>query len=219
MQLTPMDFSGIIEQSPKKPGNAANGAPAAAALGSLDNGGSSKLLPSKPQTSEEKGSGAPTAEESSVKVVVKSKQCHWDFLLKEMMWLSTDFKTERGRHRMSSRKVATAARMYVENKEKRDKKKAEKDIIRLKSCARKISKEVMGYWAKIERVLGYSQKVKLEQGTRRDMDKHLVYLVQQTERYGQSLAQGMIAQQEHESLIETDLNPYRRSTKKVDYKR
>ena len=54
--------------------------------------------------------------------------------------------------------------------------------------ARKLGRMVeKGFWGKVERVVGVLQKVESEEGRRGDMDRHLVNLVRQTEKYGESL--------------------------------
>ena len=43
------------------------------------------------------------------------------------------------------------------------------------------------YWKKMDRVVEYKQRVVCEQGRRSEMDKRLIFLVKQTERYGECL--------------------------------
>ena len=44
-----------------------------------------------------------------------------------------------------------------------------------------------GYWNKIERVVGYKQKLEGELNKRREMDRQLVRMIRETERYGERL--------------------------------
>lgn len=61
----------------------------------------------------------------------------------------------------------------------------------MRRLAGKIGRDVVrGYWKKIERVVGYKQRLEGEERRRKDMDRHLVFLVRQTEKYGEKLIDG-----------------------------
>ena len=48
-----------------------------------------------------------------------------------------------------------------------------------------------GFWLKISKIVTYKQKVDVDAIRRKGMDKQLVFLVQQTEKYSSSLASQM----------------------------
>ena len=48
-----------------------------------------------------------------------------------------------------------------------------------------------GFWLKINKIVTYKQKVDVDAVRRKGMDKQLVFLVQQTEKYSSSLASQM----------------------------
>eukprot|EP00977_Amphora_coffeiformis_P002123 scaffold407_cov168-Amphora_coffeaeformis.AAC.19 len=46
---------------------------------------------------------------------------HWDYLLKEMQWLATDFTSERKRHQSSRRRISNGVRQHFKSQESRAK--------------------------------------------------------------------------------------------------
>ena len=44
------------------------------------------------------------------------------------------------------------------------------------------------FWTKIDRVVAYKQRLEVDEQRRKTMDKHLVFLVRQTEGYSSALA-------------------------------
>ena len=114
---------------------------------------------------------------------------HWDFVMKEMMWLSTDFQSERKTQLMSARKMSAAVKQFHKSKEsRRIRQMAEMELGR-RRLANRMARDVRGWWTKVERVVAYKQKVNADASRRKAMDQHLVFLVKQTERYGKSLAE------------------------------
>ena len=113
---------------------------------------------------------------------------HWDFLLKEMMWLAADFSAERKRQLATGKKVAGAVKQFHKTKETRRVRELAEAELKRRRLAGKIGREVKGWWTKIERVIAYKQKVDGDKERRKAMNKQLVALVNQTERYGESLA-------------------------------
>ncbi|KAL7553485.1 hypothetical protein ACHAWF_016776 [Thalassiosira exigua] len=113
---------------------------------------------------------------------------HWDFLLKEMAWLSADFRSERKRQLSQAKKLGDAAlrmRAGRDARRARDRARAEARVRRLAS---KVGRDVRrGYWRKVERVVEYKQRLEGDANRRKEMDRRLVFLVRKTERYGESL--------------------------------
>ena len=95
--------------------------------------------------------------------IVPKKDTHFDFLLKEMMWLSSDFQQERQRHRISGRKLSSGVRLYHQNRELRARRKKEMEVTKVRGIAKRLSRDVRNYWGKIERVVGYKQKASAEE--------------------------------------------------------
>jgi len=113
------------------------------------------------------------------------KDVHWDFVLKEMKWLACDFQSERKKQTSLAKKQAASIKQYHDTKEKRKLRAFAEMELKKRRLASKLARDVVkGWWnAKIERVIAYKQKVDADLIRKRGMDRHLVFLVKQTERY------------------------------------
>jgi hypothetical protein len=123
-----------------------------------------------------------------VTAATKTADTHWDFLMKEMMWLATDFQAERKRHGSSRRKLCNGIRLGHTSKAARQAREISDAVVKRKKLAARLGREVKGWWTKIERVVSYKQKLSAEKERQAAMNKQLVALVKQTERYSESLA-------------------------------
>jgi len=158
--------------------------------------------------------------------IVEKKDTYFDFLLKEMMWLSEDFSAERNRHKMSARKLSNAIKLYHSNKDLRQNRLESSILFKKKSLAKKLSRSVTSFWSKIERVITYKQKVLADESRRKDMDKHLVFLVKQTEKYGEKLVRGQVEGEDDKGIEEVlaseewgNKGDKRKNTKRINYSR
>jgi len=124
----------------------------------------------------------------------KTTDTQWDYLLKEMQWLSADFQSERKRQVSLAKKQSYSIDKYHSTIEKRRIKSISDMELKRKRIASKLAKRVVkGWWqGKVERVIGYCQRVEVEEERKRRMDRHLVFLVRQTERYSSCLDRGEI---------------------------
>ena len=60
--------------------------------------------------------------------------------------------------------------------------------LEIKRRAARVAREVKSFWTKIDRVVAYKQRLEVDEQRRKTMDKHLVFLVRQTEGYSSALA-------------------------------
>jgi hypothetical protein len=67
-----------------------------------------------------------------------------------------------------------------------------------RKLAAKIGRDVRGWWTKIEKVISYKQKTLADEERQAAMNKQLVVLVQQTEKYTESLTQNAISEEDDE---------------------
>jgi HSA len=125
--------------------------------------------------------------ENQVPVLEKNTDVHWDFTMKEMMWLATDFQAERKRQMSLAKKIAAAIRQYHKTRESRQLRELAEAELKRRRLAGRIGREVRGWWTKIERVIAYKQKCSADEERREAMNKQLVTLVKQTEKYTESL--------------------------------
>ena len=123
---------------------------------------------------------------STIMIPKKPKEdTHWDFVLKELMWLSTDFQSERKRQMAHGKKLSAAVRQYFKTQETRRQRKQAEEELRQRRMAARLAKDVKKhFWNKIERVIGYKQKLTCDQEKQQAMDRHLMSLIQKTEEYG-----------------------------------
>ncbi|CAM9161632.1 unnamed protein product, partial [Choristocarpus tenellus] len=117
------------------------------------------------------------------------KSCHWDYLLKEMMWMADDFMQERKRHMSQRRKQAKSVVLHFRGREAREAKKIREEQAAVRRVASRVAREVRGFWAKLNKVIAYKQRLEADETRRKAMDKHLVFLVKQTERYSSMLCE------------------------------
>ncbi|KAG5190683.1 SNF2 family N-terminal domain-containing protein, partial [Tribonema minus] len=116
---------------------------------------------------------------------------HWNSLLKEMLWMSEDFTKEKARHRGFQRKLSKSVQLYFNNAEAREARREREQLAAERRAAARVAREVRHFWGKLNRVVAYKQKLEADEMRRRAMDKHLVFLVKQTERYTAMLAAHM----------------------------
>ena len=130
----------------------------------------------------------------------KSTDTHWDYLLKEMLWLSADFTSERKRQKSMAKKQASAVQLYFATQEQRAMKVALELEVKRRKMASRISREVVTKWwqGKIERVIAYKQKIQGQYIQKQYMDQQLFILIQQTEKYSKTLNQQLYSIKEEE---------------------
>ena len=102
---------------------------------------------------------------------------HWDFLMKEMMWLSADFISERSRQMGKAKKMSVSVRQYHKHKESRLARQAAEAHTKRVKLAAKIARDVKGWWNKLDRIVAYKQRVEMDQMKQKRVDKNLVFLV------------------------------------------
>lgn len=113
---------------------------------------------------------------------------HWDYLLKEMQWMSADFQQERASHLRKRKKCAKAVVGYFKSMGSREERQAREEQEKRRRLAARIGREVKSFWRKVNQVVAFKQKLEVEEGRKRAMDKHLGFLLGQTERYSTMVA-------------------------------
>lgn len=108
---------------------------------------------------------------------------HWDYLLEEMAWLSTDFVNERRWKKNAAKKCAKMVNKYHLDKRLQKERAERMHIQHLKRLASQMAKEVRIFWSSIEKVVDFRQQTKLEERRKKALDLHLKFIVDQTEKY------------------------------------
>ncbi|XP_049823552.1 helicase domino isoform X3 [Aethina tumida] len=118
-------------------------------------------------------------------------KAHWDFLLEEMVWLAADFAQERKWKKAAAKKCSRMVQKYFQDKAlaaQRAEKAHEQNLRRIASfCA----KEIKNFWSNVEKLVEYKQNTILEEKRKKALDQQLSFIVDQTEKYSQLLAEGM----------------------------
>ena len=137
----------------------------------------------------------PTPETSchalQVPTITKPTDTHTDYTHKELAWLSTDYASERKRQLSSAKKLSASITHHFASLPAKQKRERIEFEARTKRLAGRIARNVYkSYWKKIEHVVGYKQKLNGEMNKRQEMDRQLVRMVKETERYGERLRDG-----------------------------
>ena len=128
-----------------------------------------------------------------------TSQYHWDFLLAEMGWLSNDFKEERKWKQTTARKLGKQLSKYHYTLQTKDVRRAKEEEVHIKKTAKSIATDVKKFWTQIEKLLIFKCQMKLEEQKKRAMEEHLDFLVGQTERYTEMVAQDLRTEDDAEA--------------------
>ncbi|KAH1009634.1 hypothetical protein HUJ04_001962 [Dendroctonus ponderosae] len=118
-------------------------------------------------------------------------KAHWDYLLEEMVWLAADFAQERKWKKAAAKKCARMVQKYFQDKSLAALKAAKAQEQHLRRIASFCAKEVKLFWCNVEKLVEYKQNTILEEKRKRALDQQLSFIVDQTEKYSQLLAEGM----------------------------
>lgn len=118
-------------------------------------------------------------------------KAHWDYLLEEMVWLAADFAQERKWKKAAAKKCAKMVQKYFLDKANAAQKAEKAQEAHLKRVAAFISKEVKIFWSSVEKLVDYKHHTKLEEKRKKALDQHLSFIVDQTEKFSQQLAEDM----------------------------
>lgn len=118
-------------------------------------------------------------------------KAHWDFLLEEMVWLAADFAQERKWKKAAARKCARMVQKYFQDKALAATRAEKAHEQHLRRIAAFCAKEIRTFWSNVEKIVEYKQNTRLEEKRKKALDQHLSFIVDQTEKYSQLLAEGM----------------------------
>eukprot|EP00850_Spirogloea_muscicola_P024352 SM000679S20530 [mRNA] locus=s679:1:1916:- [translate_table: standard] len=118
-------------------------------------------------------------------------KAHWDHVLEEMAWLAKDFERERRWKLKQAKGVAARASRSRLDETAREERRQKDEEQRVRRAASGIAREVKRFWAKIEKLVVYKQQLQIEQRKKAALDRHLDFLLGQTERYSSMLAENL----------------------------
>uniref|UniRef100_W8AP21 Helicase domino n=3 Tax=Ceratitis capitata TaxID=7213 RepID=W8AP21_CERCA len=108
-----------------------------------------------------------------------------------MVWLAADFAQERKWKKNAAKKCAKMVQKYFQDKANAAQKAEKAQEAHLKRIAAFLSKEVKMFWSNVEKLVEYKHHTKLEEKRKKALDQHLSFIVDQTEKFSQQLAEGM----------------------------
>ncbi|XP_044271638.1 helicase domino isoform X1 [Tribolium madens] len=118
-------------------------------------------------------------------------KAHWDFLLEEMVWLAADFAQERKWKKAAAKKCARMVQKYFQDKALAAQRAEKAQEQHLRRIAAFCAKEIRNFWNNVEKLVEYKQNTILEEKRKKALDQQLSFIVDQTEKYSQLLAEGM----------------------------
>ncbi|XP_076250256.1 domino helicase [Rhynchophorus ferrugineus] len=118
-------------------------------------------------------------------------KAHWDFLLEEMVWLAADFAQERKWKKAAAKKCARMVQKYFQDKALAAQKAEKAHEQHLRRIAAFCAKEVKTFWGNVEKLVEYKQNTILDEKRKKALDQQLSFIVDQTEKYSQLLAERM----------------------------
>ena len=116
---------------------------------------------------------------------------HWDYVLAEMVWMANDFRQERKFKITQAKKLCRSVVRKQKNQQILEEKKKKEKKAEIKRVASFIAGEVKSFWSKIEVLVKHKHEVKLEEKVLEARGQQLEFLVGQTERYSNKLAQDL----------------------------
>lgn len=108
---------------------------------------------------------------------------HWDYLLEEMRWLSSDFDAERKWKRKAAKKCALMVYRYHQEKRSKTERAEREHLQHIKKLAASQAKEIKSFWSSIEKIVDFRQQTKLEETRKKAMGLHLNYILDQTSKF------------------------------------
>lgn len=116
---------------------------------------------------------------------------HWDYVLDEMVWMSTDFQQERKWKINTSKKISLSIQKYFKDKEQKSEVAEKEEQKRLRKQAQLVAKDVQQFWKQVEKIIEYKKKTLHEEKRKQQLDKHLNFIVDQTEKYSSWLMESL----------------------------
>ncbi|KAG2884834.1 Helicase [Phytophthora cactorum] len=113
---------------------------------------------------------------------------HRDYLLQEMEWMAADFSQERKWRLRNAKMLSQTLVSHLDRQEQRlARQKKSEEIARRRTAAR-VGRDIKKFWTKIDKIIAFKVKLQADELRQRHMQKHLVQLVEQTEKYATALA-------------------------------
>ncbi|QDZ22258.1 P-loop-containing nucleoside triphosphate hydrolase [Chloropicon primus] len=149
----------------------------------------------------------------------KRTKAHWDYLMDEMVWLAKEFQKERKWKQSQCRKFARIVERSKLDVDSRRVKREQQQVLAIRKKASELSKMVMTWWSKVERVVVHKQQHEVEKIEKHRLDKRLDRLVAKTEKCSKLLAKrvGTFMHNETPARSESMAHSQPRSQRRVTF--
>ena len=116
--------------------------------------------------------------------VIHKIDTHWDYVLKEMQWLATDFQAERKRHQSRRKKVHRGILQYqIKAQQIQQQQKVNARLFQRKRAIQLAKHVRTHYWNQIHKIITFQQQQSLQQAQKQIMKQQLNQMIRQTEKY------------------------------------
>mmetsp|Transcript_13824 Transcript_13824/g.33751 ORF Transcript_13824/g.33751 Transcript_13824/m.33751 type:complete len:1940 (-) Transcript_13824:255-6074(-) len=117
---------------------------------------------------------------------------HWDYLLDEMGWMSTDFNNERKWKSRLAKKIMRAVIGYHGRQQALPEREAKLEQIRRKKGAAAIARLIKKFWLNIGKLVQFKRNETLNQKKNVDLNRHLELLVDHTQSLTKLVAKDLV---------------------------
>jgi len=127
---------------------------------------------------------------------------HWDYALKEMQWMSNDFRVERKWKLQSARKLVRDTERVLDRKETERKRARMLEQARMRKVAGNIARAVKKtFWDKVDRVVLFKANASYYAEQEKAMGRNLEHLLSQTEKYTKALIDSSAAKADAKAAV------------------
>eukprot|EP00466_Bigelowiella_natans_P020543 jgi/Bigna1/38226/e_gw1.24.8.1 len=117
---------------------------------------------------------------------------HWDYLLDEMGWMSTDFNNERKWKSRLAKKIMRAVISYHGKQQALPEREAKLELVRRKKGAAVVARLVKKFWLNIGKLVQFKRNETLNQKKSVDLNRHLELLVDHTQSLTKMVAKDLV---------------------------
>mmetsp|Transcript_21660 Transcript_21660/g.32245 ORF Transcript_21660/g.32245 Transcript_21660/m.32245 type:complete len:1962 (-) Transcript_21660:105-5990(-) len=117
---------------------------------------------------------------------------HWDYLLDEMGWMSTDFNNERKWKARLAKKIMRAVVTYHERQQALPEREAKLQLVRRKKGAAAVARLVKKFWLNIGKLVDFKRNETLNKKKNVDLNRHLELLVDHTQSLTKLVAKDLV---------------------------
>mmetsp|Transcript_20127 Transcript_20127/g.28065 ORF Transcript_20127/g.28065 Transcript_20127/m.28065 type:complete len:1990 (-) Transcript_20127:136-6105(-) len=125
---------------------------------------------------------------------------HWDYLLDEMGWMSTDFNNERKWKSRLAKKIMRAAIAYHGRQQALPEREAKLELVRRRKGAAIVARLIKKFWLNIGKLVQFKRNETLNQKKNVDLNRHLELLVDHTDSLTKMVAKDLVVGQAETEL-------------------